>query len=284
MLRRLDDSDVGRLVQGHRPFDEFREGHEIRIQDRHEIGTHVQRGQSLDRRVDIAGFGVAIVFARQIEATKRAAQRRDFRTAAIVKQPDPEIRIGLGESADNRALQDRRLLVIAADQYIDERRPRSVIMPALFPVGLLAPVARLHEQRHRQHAAQQGRRLDRKEDDGEHEFERQRKRRQGPEQAPPEIAGGQSDRDSDNDLAADARVATKPRQIKSRHDRDRRSGGDQSRRQHRIRRPKATSEQVSMASTPRVEHQPPGAADAASLVRRRGERDRNAERRLGERR
>ncbi|MHC2423602.1 hypothetical protein ACVIST_000347 [Bradyrhizobium elkanii] len=125
MLRRLHDADAAVLHQAHRPGQEVRHRDKIRIEDRDELRPLSQPGNVLERMIDVAGLGVAVVRAGQIVAAELLGEPAQPEPAAVVEHPDAIIGIIEPGRADDGALQDRLLLIVGADEDVHERGIRA---------------------------------------------------------------------------------------------------------------------------------------------------------------
>ena len=85
-------------------------------------GGSAKRRHMRQRMVDVAGLGVAVVGPRQVAAAEPLGEILQPGAAAVVQHPDAKIRIVRSRRADDGALEDRLLLVVGADEHVDERR------------------------------------------------------------------------------------------------------------------------------------------------------------------
>ena len=137
-------------------------------------GGSVQAGDVQQAVVDVAGLGVGVVGAREIVGAElRSQSLPQPGAAAVVEHPDALVRVVERQRADDGALEDRRLLIVGADEHVDERqaaagrraRPGCDRRPATGPSS-----ARHEHQADRR--AQHGERLDQDEDQSDREVQR----------------------------------------------------------------------------------------------------------------
>src|SRR5262247_2327867 len=86
--------------------------------------------------VNISSFGASIVRARQIAGILVSTQLLDPSPPAVVKYPNPNSGKIDPQRADNRPGEDRLLLVIGGDQYVDSWRSLQPLQPCA-PLGYL---------------------------------------------------------------------------------------------------------------------------------------------------
>ncbi len=195
VLRRLHDADVVLAQQAERAAQELRTRHEVRIENADEVRRLGQRRHLAEPVVDVAGLGMGIVGARQVAGPEPLRHLLEPGPPAVVQHPHAKARIVHGDGADDRALQDRLVLVIGADEHVDERRRLALGEPAEVALHLRRAVAEPRQDDETESRAEHRHRLDDREHDADDPLHRQPERRQRRQPAPAHVAPHQHDDD-----------------------------------------------------------------------------------------
>ena len=212
MLRRLHDADALVPEQRHRPRQELWRRNEVGIENRDELRRLGQRGKSRQCVVYVSGLGMRVVAAREVAAAVPLAELLEPRPPAVVADPHPEVGIAHRHRPDDRLLEDRLLLIVGADQHVDQGQLRSLEQPRQIGLHVRAatPGAR--------HEAERDRGRDQREplDAGEHHsgdpVRGEAERRQRLPDTPCHVAPGEHDGDAEHEGACNRAVAAQPGQ------------------------------------------------------------------------
>src|SRR5439155_7885650 len=120
--------------------------YEVCVKYRDEFRRSSQIAKMNQRVVDIARFGVGIILARNIAAAVFLAKLSQPFSAPIVTDPDSGVRMVHGHCAYDRLLQNKAILVIGADQDIDERS-RLALQPRQISFNIWRPIANLRQKK-----------------------------------------------------------------------------------------------------------------------------------------
>ena len=113
VLGGLDERDTRVLEESDRLAQEAPHRHVIGVEDRDQVAMGPRQ-----RVVEVAGLGVRVVGARQVEAAQLARQGFEGLTAAVVEEEHLLARVVDGERPDQRAPHDRERLVIRGDEDV----------------------------------------------------------------------------------------------------------------------------------------------------------------------
>jgi hypothetical protein len=176
MLRRLHHAHVRLAHERQGAGQPLALGHEVGIEDGDEIGALRQCRDMAQSIVDVARLGVLVIAARDVATTLPLAEFLEPLAAAVVADPQSIVRIVDPERTDNRAIEDHLVLVVGADEYVDEGRFGKGFEPGHIAVGFGRPVPRAREEKERKRHADHGQEFDRGEEDAEGEVQRQSNR------------------------------------------------------------------------------------------------------------
>lgn len=121
MLRCLYHAYALVAEQARRAAEKFGHRHEIGVENRNEIWGIGELRHMPQGVIDVAGLGVLVVRARQIPAAELAGKLFEPVTPSVVQNPDAVVGIVHSRGADDCALQNRRFLVVGANEYVDQR-------------------------------------------------------------------------------------------------------------------------------------------------------------------
>ena len=122
MLWGLHHADGFVFHQARRAREEIRHGNEVGIQDGNELRLIAQTCHVVQRVIDVAGFGVRIVRAGQVATAEFFSQALEPQASSVIQDPNAIVAVFQPRGADDRTLQNRLLLIVGADEDIDERR------------------------------------------------------------------------------------------------------------------------------------------------------------------
>ena len=135
VLRRLHDANVAVAHEGERAAQKLRGWNEIRVQNTYECGRFGQCRHVPETIVDVSGLGVGVVRPGQVARPQPHRHRREPRPPSIIENPDPKTPVVHGHGTDDGALEDRLLLVVRANKYVNEWRWIVGIKPRQVAIG-----------------------------------------------------------------------------------------------------------------------------------------------------
>ena len=118
---RLHHPDGGVIHQADGPTEEVGPRHEVGVKNCDEVRRLRQFADMSERVVDVTSLGMLVVGPREIAATELLREASQPKATSVVEHPDAVVAILHSGRADDGSLQDRFVLVVGANEDVDQR-------------------------------------------------------------------------------------------------------------------------------------------------------------------